>query len=209
MKKQIVTVIDLAKELVETVGKEKAIESLQEKIEERRTQLVGIGMIDFPITCKMSGLQSAIEYVNETYLTQHVAIPYQIRKSKDTIQEIHRLYAEWLQPKYGKEFRKISEDQMNIALKFLACFKLADYATLFHFCENSYKLMDDNFQTATVLHNPFTDKFKNFIIDNHNPELELTAGMITFIDAVIEKAIEAIEDSEIKGFDFLETINYN
>lgn len=52
------TVIDTAKELVESIGKEEAIKVFEKRIAEYGTPK------DFETICKISGLKTAIEYIN-------------------------------------------------------------------------------------------------------------------------------------------------
>lgn len=209
--RKIITVIDLAKDLVERTGIQPAIDELNKRIAEWEAKKNGFGPHDFEVLCKTSGLQTAILFIQEKYLTQNLAIPYRLQKYKGVVSEIKRLFSEWLNPTYGKEFRRISEDQMKVTLMFLSCFKSEHYPSLFGYCERSYKLAND-FSTATVLENPFTDEFKKFIA-KQNFNVELTAGMISFIDCVIEETV-SVDPMNHTAFDFkeyqiLETLNYD
>jgi len=210
--RKIITVIDLAKDLVERLGIEAAIAELNKRIAEWEAKKTGFGPHDFQILCKTSGLQTAILFIQEKYLTQNLAIPYRLQKYKGVVSEIKRLFSEWLNPTYGKEFRRISEDQMKVTLMFLSCFKSEHYPSLFGYCERSYTLDDDNFQKSTVLENPFTVEFKKFIA-KQNFNVELTAGMISFIDCVIEETVSVDPMNQtafdVKEYQILETLNYD
>jgi len=123
------------------------------------------------------------------------------------ISEIKRLYEEWLEPKYGKAYRKISEDQMQASIHYLSTFDLNSVdklGDLFENCElsiashNCYDNYDEKHYSKDnwyFLETDFTKEYSIWLKKIY-PDLNLEIGMINFLDAVIEGHLCHLEDKQ-------------